>query len=86
MDVGPEFKRDAAAATAPANRLARCIVPLLRERPGKRPHLVGTGFLVVVVSTNFLVSAAHVLDQHEELFFHVRPGEVLKLGMTVSLS
>lgn len=88
MDVGPAFKPDAVEAAELANRLARCVVPLMQQRHGKVPTLVGTGFLVSYGAANFLVSAAHVLDQHEHLFFYVKPGVVRNLtgGAIVSTS
>lgn len=49
------------------------VVPLFTDGPRGRPKPQGTGFLVSSGSNSFLVSAAHVLDNHQKLFFYVKP-------------
>jgi hypothetical protein len=53
--------------------LSRHIVPLFSEDQNRRPQPRGTGFLVSSGSGSFLVSAAHVFDCPQPLFFYVEP-------------
>jgi hypothetical protein len=46
-----------------ASVLLRHVVPLYADEPNGRPSLQGTGFLVRGQRSDFLVSAAHVLDK-----------------------
>src|SRR4051812_36894336 len=59
--------------------LSRFVVPLYMERRGKPVHF-GTGFLVRAGSTNFLVSAAHVLERASELFYYIESKTTAKLS------
>jgi len=59
--------------------LARHVIPLFRKGSGKRPEPVGSGFLVSSGEMDFLVSAAHVLDEIEYLHFYIEPGLTRKL-------
>lgn len=51
------------AVTDLSTVLLRHVIPLFSVPKGKRPTLVGTGLLVSAHGHNFLVSAAHVLDE-----------------------
>lgn len=53
--------------------LSRYIVPIFSDDSGRRPELIGTGFLVSSASGSFLLSAAHVLDYPRPLFFYAAP-------------
>ncbi len=66
-----------------STRLSRHIVPLFISGVGRIPQLCGSGFLVSVGSTSFLISAAHVFDELKkgrDLFFYMEPKTLRKLS------
>lgn len=66
------FRRESQADTQLSNLLSQHIVPLFIKLRGGKPQLVGSSFLVSSGASFYLVSAAHVFDEHKaghELFF-----------------
>lgn len=59
--------------------LSRCVVPLYRDEGG-RPSQIGSGFFVQAGPTNFLVSAAHVLELGASLYYYIEPNVTAKLS------
>jgi len=59
--------------------LSGCVIPLYMEERGRPSHF-GTGFFVRSGSSNFLVSAAHVLEFGESLFYYIEPNVTAKLS------
>ena len=69
-----------------ANVLLCHVLPLFTQTKGKRPVVVGTGFLVQHNGSSFLVSAAHVLDHVQlprALYYYVEPGTLCRVVGTV---
>src|SRR5262245_45700718 len=67
----------------------RHIIPLFNIPRGKRPSLVGTGFLVEANGEFFLVTAAHVLDYMSEpgsLHYYIDAKTIKKVGGRVLTS
>jgi len=58
--------------------LCRVVVPLYKDERGRPSHF-GTGFFVRAGSSNFLVSAAHVLEHGESLYYYTEPNVTVKL-------
>ena len=61
------------------NILSRFVVPLYRDEGG-RPSQFGSGFFVRSGSSQFLVSAAHVLELGASLFYYIEPNVTAKLS------
>ncbi len=55
--------------------LLKFSIPLYRNDRKGRPEMIGTGFFVRDGNRNFLISAAHVLDQAKNtgLYFYIKP-------------
>jgi hypothetical protein len=58
--------------------LLKCTLALVRSHLG-RPKHVGTGFLLRSGEPTYLVSAANVLDEGEDLSYYIAPNEVTPL-------
>ncbi len=67
------------------NILSRFVVPLYRDEGG-RPSQVGSGFFVRAGSSQFLVSAAHVLEFSASLFYYIEPNVTAKLSGELRMS
>ena len=66
--------------------LLQQVVPLFMLPEGRRPILAGTGFLVSVRTSNYLVSAAHVLDEipkPHSLYYYIKPKTYRKVTGTL---
>jgi hypothetical protein len=74
------FDRDTRAVTALSIPLTEYVLPLFVDHVGGYPEMFGTGFLVEHDGAVFLVSAAHVLDNAEHLYFYVEPGVTRRLS------
>ena len=80
MTSPTNLARESESITRLSNVLLRHVVPLFKKALGKRPSLVGNGLLVSSGRSSFLVSAAHVFDEHSQLHFYVEPGVISKLN------
>jgi len=61
------------------DQLSAFSIPLfIAERPNKPPRLVGTGFIFPYASQHYLISAAHVLEEHyqdgQSIHYYIQPG------------
>lgn len=72
-----------------ATLLSRHILPLFVDRPGSKPQLLGSGFLVSSGNDSFLISAAHVFDplrSGHEPFYYIESNVKRKLSGKLRLT
>lgn len=79
LGIEPADDRFVALMDEATDILSRCVTPLYRDEGG-RPSQVGTGFFVRAGSSNFLVSAAHVLDEAKSLYYYIETNVTAKLA------
>ena len=85
-EANADFDRDTQAATALSIPLSEYVLPLFVDSPGKFPEMFGTGFLVQDGEAIFLVSAAHVLDRANHLYYYIEPGITRRLSGRIAKS